>query len=281
MELLASSNCGGSVTCLETNLNVRRRCGQAIVLVAVSIVALVAAGCASFDDARQSALGLADLERPLNRTPPSEFGGDVRAELLVEPVAVREGNDLLAHWFSGDDPLQAPSIRDTLFERRWPPAASKEALTASEDWDWTRLWVPSHADLLTPLSVALDTDSSAPDSPWWASAPDLQLDRGAVLPRADLQVVAIDEPPSPRPPAGAQVSPVITSTTMTFPGDLWQGVMKATAVGFLAVVLLVPFGCSVAAGAVCGQPRDQPRRRRAASPLFADLSRAIANVPAH
>lgn len=278
MELLASSNHGGPVTCLETNSNLGRRCGRAIVLFAVSIVALVAAGCASFDDAPRSAIGLADLARPLNSAPPLEFEVDVRAELLVEPVAVLEGNDLLAHWFSGGDPLPAPSMRDTLFERRWPLAASEEALPASDDW--TGLWVPSYADLLTPLSVALDTDSSAPDSPWWASAPDLRLDSAAVLPWADSQVVAFDEPPSPTLP-GALVSPVITSTTMTYPGDVWQGAMKATAVGFLAVILLVPLGCSFAAGVVRGQPRASPRPRRAPSRLLADLSRAIANVPAH
>ncbi len=266
------------MTCLETNLNARRHRGQAIVRVAVSIVALVATGCASFDDAPRSTLGLADLERPLNSAPPSEFGVDVRAELLVEPVAVLEGNDLLAHWFSGGDPLQAPSMRDTSFERRWPLAASEEALAASDDW--TGLWAPSYADLLTPLSVALDTDSSAPDSPWWASAPDLQLESAAVLPRADTQVVAIGKPPSPTP-RGAMVSPVITSTTGTLPGDVWQGVMKATAVGFLAVILLVPLGCSLAAGAVRGRPRASPRARRAPSRLLAELSRAIANVPAH
>ncbi len=279
MELLASSNRGGSVTCLETNLNVPRRCGRANVRVAVSIVALVATGCASFDDAPRSTIGLAHLARPLNSTPPSEFGGDVRAELLVEPVAVLEGNALLAHWLSGDDPLQALSMRDTLFERRWPLAASEAAWAASDDW--TGLWAPSDADLLTPLSVALDTDSSAADSPWWASAPDLQLDSTAILPRAESQVVAIDEPPLPTPLAGAQVLPVITSTTTTFPGDVWQGVMKATAVGFLAAILLVPFGCSFAARAVRGQPRAGPRARRAPSRLLADLSRAIANVPAH
>ncbi|MEE9129222.1 MAG: hypothetical protein V3T84_04330 [Phycisphaerales bacterium] len=279
MELLASSNHGGPTTCLETNVNVRRRCGQAIVLVTVSIVALVATGCASLE-APQSAIGLADLERPLNSAPPTEFGVDVLAELLVEPVAVLEGNDLVAHWFSGGDPLQAPSMRDTLFERRWPLAASEEALAASDDWDWTRLWVPSHADLLTPLSVALDTDSSAADSPWWASAPDVQLARAAVLPRADSQVVAIDEPPS-LTPRGALVLPVITSTTMTFPVEVWPGVMKATAAGFLAAILLVPFGCSFAAGAVRGQPRASPRAKRAPSRFLADLSRAIANVPAH
>ena len=267
------------MTCLETNLNVRRRCGQAIVLVAVSIVALVATGCASFDDAPRSAIGLAKLAPPLNSAPPSEFGVDVQAELLVEPVAVLEGNDLLAHWFSGGDPLPAPSMRDTLFERRWPLAASEEALAASDDW--TGLWVPSYADLLTPLSVALDTDSSARDSPWWASAPDLRLDSAAVSPRADSQVVAIDEPPSPTPLTGALISPVITSTSMTFPGDVWQRAMKATAVGFLAVILLVPLGCSLAAGVVRGQPRASPRAKRAPSGLLADLSQAIANVPAH
>ena len=280
MELLTSSNHGRSVTCLETNSNARRRRGQAIVLVAVSIVGLVATGCASFDDAPRSALGLADLERPLNSAPPTEFGVDVRAKLLVEPVAVLEGNDLLAHWFSGSDPLQAPSVLDTLFDRRRPLAASEAALAASDDW--TRLWVPSHADLLTLLSVALDTDSSAADSPWWASAPDLPLDRAAVLPRTDSPVVAIDEPPSPTPLAGAMVSPVITSTTVTFPVEVWPGVMKATAVGFLAAILLVPVGCSFAAEAVRGQPRaTSPRPRRAPSRLLADLSRAIANVPAH
>ncbi len=278
MELLASSNRGGPVTCLETNSNARRRCGQAIVRVAVSIVALVATGCASFDDAPRSAIGLADLERPLNRAPPTEFGVDVRAELLVEPVAVLESNDLLAHWFSGSDPLQAPNVLDTLFERRRPLAASEAALAASDDW--TGLWAPSYADLLTPLSVALDTDSSAPDSPWWTSTPDLQLESAAVLPRADSQVATFDEPPSPTP-RGALVSPVISSTTMTFPEDVWQGVMKATAVGFLAVILLVPLGCSFATGVVCGQPRASPRPRRAPSRLLADLSRAIANVPAH
>ena len=278
MELLTSSNHGRSVTCLETNSNARRRRGQAIVLVAVSIVGLVATGCASFDDAPRSALGLADLERPLNSAPPTEFGVDVRAKLLVEPVAVLEGNDLLAHWFSGSDPLQAPSVLDTLFDRRRPLAASEAALAASDDW--TRLWVPSHADLLTLLSVALDTDSSAADSPWWASAPGLQLDSATVLPRADSQVVAIDEPPSPTPP-GALVSPVITSTTMIFPVEVWQGVMKGTAVAFLAAILLVPFGCSFATGLVCGQSRAGPRPRRAPSRLLADLSRAIANVPAH
>lgn len=278
MELLASSNRGGSVTCLETNLNVGRRCGRAIVLVAVSIVALVATGCASFDDAPRSTLGLAHLARPLNSAPPSEFGVDVQAELLVEPVAVLEGNDLLAHWFSGGDPLQAPSMRDTSFERRWPLAASEEALAASDDW--TGLWVPSYADLLTPLSVALDTDSSAADSPWWVSAPNLQLERAAVLGRADSLVATFDEPPAPMPP-GALVSPVIRSTTMTFPGAVSQGAMKATAVGFLAVILLVPLGCSLAAEAVRGQPRASPRARRAPSRLLADLSRAIANVPAH
>lgn len=267
------------MTCLETNLNARRRCGRVIVLVVVSIVTLVATGCASFDDAPRSAIGLADLERPLNRAPPSEFGVDVRVELLVEPVAVLEGNALLAHWFSGGDPLQAPSMRDTLFERRWPRAASEEALAASDDW--TGLWASSYADLLTPLSVALDADSSAPDSPWWASAPDLPLDSAAVLSRADSQVVAIDEPPLPTPLAGALVSPVITSTTTTVPGDVWQGVMKATVVGFLAVILLVPFGCSFATGVVCGQPRAGRRAKRAPSRLLADLSRAIANVPAH
>ena len=278
MELLALSNRGGSLTCMETNLNVRRRWGQAIVRVAVSIVALVATGCASFDAAPRSTLGLADLERPLNSAPPSEFGVDVLSELLVEPVAVLEGNDLLAHWFSGGDPLQAPGIRDSLFERRWPLAASEEALAASDDW--TGLWAPSYADLLTPLSAALDTDSSAADSPWWASAPGLQLDSATVLPRADSQVVAIDEPPSPTPP-GALVSPVITSTTMIFPVEVWQGVMKGTAVAFLAAILLVPFGCSFATGLVCGQSRAGPRPRRAPSRLLADLSRAIANVPAH
>ena len=279
MELLASSNRGGPVTCLETNLNVRRRCGRVVVRVAVSIVALVATGCASFGGAPRSAIGLADLARPLNSAPPSELEVDVRAELLFEPVAVLEGNDLLAHWFSGGDPLPAPSMRDTLFERRWPLAASEEALPASDDW--TGLWAPSYADLLTPLSAALNTGSSAPDSPWWASAPDLRLDSAAALPRADSQVVAIDEPPSPTPLTGALVSPVITSTSMTFPGDVWQGVMKATAVGFLAVILLVPLGCSFAAGVVRGQPRASPRARRAPSRLLADLSRAIANVPAH
>ncbi len=266
------------MTCLETNSNVGRRCGQAVVFVAVPIVALVAAGCASFDDAPRSAIGLADLERPLNRAPPSEFGVDVRAELLVEPVAVLEGNDLLAHWFSGGDPLQAPNVLDTLFERRRPLAAREEALAASDDG--TGLWAPCYADLLTLLSVALDTDSSAAGSPWWASAPDLQLDSAAVLPRADSQVATFDEPPSPTLP-GALVLPVITSTTMTFPGDLWPGVMKATAVGFVAAILLVPLGCSFAAGVVRGRPRAGPRARRAPSRLLADLSRAIANVPAH
>jgi hypothetical protein len=280
MELLASSNRGGSVTCLETNLHVGRRCGQAIVRVAVSIVALVATGCASFDGAPRSAIGLADLEHPLDSAPPSEFGVDVVAELLIEPVAVLEGNDLLAHWLSGGDPLQAPSMRDTLFERRWLLAASEEEALAASD-DWTRLWALSDADLLTPLSVALDTDSSAADSPWWASASDLQLDSAAVLPRADSQVVAIDEPPSPAPPGALVVPVVVGSTPLTVGSDLWQGVLQATAVGFLAVVLLVPLGCSFAAGAVRGQPRAGPRARRAPSRLLADLSRAIANVPAH
>ena len=279
MELLASSNRGGSLTCLETNLNVGRRCGRAIVLVAVSIVALVAAGCASFNAAPRSAIGLANLARPLNNAPPSELEGDVLAERFVEPVAVLEGNASLAHWFSGADPLQAPGMRDALFERRRPLGASEEVLAAFDDW--TGLWVPSHADLLTPLSLALDTDSSALDSPWWASGPDLLLDHAAVLPPADSQAVAIDEPLSPTPLTGAMVSPVITSTTMTFPGDVWPGVMKATAVVFLAVILLIPLGCSFAAGVVCGQPRAGPRPKRAPSRLLADLSRAIANVPAH
>jgi len=256
----------------------RCRCGQAIVLVAVSIVALVATGCASFGDAPRSAIDLADLERPLDSTPATEFGVDVRAELSVEPVAVRRDNDLLAHWFSGGDPLQAPSMHNTLFERPWPLAASEEAWAPS---DGTRLWAPSHADLLTLLSVALDTDSSAPDSPWWASAPDLQLDDAGVLPRADSPVVAIDTPPSPHPLSGALISPLITSTTTTLPGELWQNIMKATAVGFVAVILLVPLGCSFAAGAMRGQPRAGPRARRAPNRLLADLSRAIANVPAH
>ena len=267
------------MTCLETNLNVRRRCGQAIVLVAVWIVALVATGCASFDAAPRSALGLADLEPPLNSAPPTKFGVDVRVERLVEPVAVLEGNALLAHWFSGGDPLQAPSMRDTLFERRWPLVASEEALAASDGW--TGLGAPSYADLLTPLSVALDTDWSAADSPWWASAPDLLLDSAAVLPPADSQVVAIDEPRAPARLTGARVLPVKASTTMTLPGHLSQGVMKATAVGFLAVILLVPLGCSLVAGAVRGRPRAGPRARRAPSRLLADLSRAIANVPGH
>ena len=279
MELLASSNCEGSMTCMETNLNVVRRCGRAIARIAVSIVVLVATGCASFDAAPRSAIGLADLEPPLNSTPPLEFEVDVVAELLVEPVAVLEGNALLAHWFSGADPLQAPGVSDTLFERRWPLAASEEAWAASDDW--TGLGAPSYADLLTPWSVALDTDSSAPDSPWWASAPDLPLESAAVLPQADSQVGTFDEPPAPTPLTGALVAPVITSTTVTFPGHVSQGVMKATAVGFLAVILLVPLGCSFATGIVCGQPRASPRARRAPSRLLADLSRAIANVPAH
>ncbi len=278
MELLASSNRGGPVKCLATNLNVDRRCGRAIVLVAVSIVALVDAGCASFDDASRNAIGLADLKRPLDSAPPSDFGVDVRAELLVEPVAVLGGKDLLAHWFSGGDPLQAPSMHNTLFERPWPLAASEEAWTASDDG--TRLWAPSHADLFTLLSGALDTDSSALDSPWWASAPDLQLDSAAVLPRADSQVATFDEPPSPTSP-GALVSPVTNSTTMILPVAVWQSVMKATAVGFLAVILLVPLGCSFAAEAVRGHPRAGPRAKRAPSRLLAELSRAIANVPAH
>ena len=280
MELLASSNREGSMTCMETNLNAGRRCGQAIVLVAVSIVALVATGCASFDAAPRSAIGLADLEPPLNSAPPLEFEVYVVAELLVEPVASLEGNALLAHWFSGDDPLQAPGMRDTLFERRWPLDANEEEAIVSFD-DWTRFWVPSQADLLTRLSVALDADSSAADSPWWASAPDLPPESAAVLPPADSQAVAFDEPPAPTPLTGAMVSPVITSTTVTFPGHVLQGVMKATAVGFLAVILLVPLGCSFATGIVCGQPRASPRARRAPNRLLADLSRAIANVPAH
>ncbi len=274
MELLASSNLRGSVTCLETNLNVGRRCGRAIVPVALSIVALVATGCASFDDAPQSALGLVDLERPLNSAPPLEGEVEVLAGLLVEPVASLEGNDLPTYWFSESDPLQAPSVSDTLFEQRWPLAASEEAIVSSDDW--TRFWVPGHEYLLTPVSVALDVDSSAPVLPWWASTPDLLLDSAGVLPRADSQVAAIDEPPSPTL-LGTQVLPVITLTTMSFPGEVWQGVMKATAVGFLAVILLVPLGCSFATGVVCGQPRA----RRAPSRLLADLSRAIANVPAH
>ena len=266
------------MTCLETKLNVGRRRGLAIVLVAVSIVVLVATGCASLD-APRSTIGLVDLARPLNSTPPLEFEVDVLAGLLVEPVAVLEGNDLPAHRFGGDNPLEAPSMRDTLFDRRWPLAASEDVLAASDDW--TRFWVPSQADLLTLLSVALDVDSTALDSPWWASGPDLQLESAPVLPRADSQVATFDKPPAPTPLTGSLVSPVIPSTTVIFPGHVLQGVMKASAVGFMAVILLVPLGCSFATGVVCGQPRASPRARRAPSRLLADLSRAIANVPAH
>ncbi len=281
MELLASSNRGGPLTCLKANANVARLWGPRVVIVAASITALSATGCASFD-APQSAISLADLERPVVGVADGGLG-----------VA---GNVLPAWWFAQVDPLDSPNVGDLFsvlnsaanvrrsdagdapFQPTWPVYMDDDVSVADTG---AGFGAPRDEDLPTSPSTSVDAEPAGPDRPLSAPSTDLLSDIGSGLGSANLPVVRFGGPPSPTPLTGALVLPVITSTTMTFPGEVWQGVMTATAVGFLAAILLVPLGCSFVAGAVRAQPRDQPRRKRAPSRLLAELSRAIANVPAH
>lgn len=268
------------MTCLETNLNVGRLWGSRIVIVAATITVLSNTGCASID-APPSAISLADVERLIVAV--ADDGLDVA------------GNVLLARWFAQDDPLDSPSVgylfsvvnsatnvrrsgaREAPFQPAWPVYVDDDVLTAD-----TGAGVGALADehLPTLISFAVDTEPAVPDRQRSASSTDLLLDSAAVVPWGYPQVFAIDGPPSSTPP-GALVLPVIGSTLLTVRGNPWPGVMKASAGGFLAAILLVPFGCSFAAGAVCRQPRAGPRARHPPSCLLADLTRAIANVPAH
>ena len=268
MELLTSSNRGGPKQCLRTNPNVDRLWGKPVALVAASISALLATGCVSLN------------------APPSPF---------------RLAEDEPLHIASVGDPYSAfislVTVRDsdtrrTLFEQGGllgGPFVVDQALSASDNGAW--LLAPNDGVVAPPISFAIDFDPFAIDPHLWVSHTDLRLEFETVaapeiepaIKLADFQVVPADVQPAFAAPVGTLISPVANSRILISRQDVWQSVMKATAAGFLAVVLLVPLGCSFAAEVVGSRRRTRPRRRRAIRRApglpMGSLSRAIANVP--
>ena len=64
------------------------------------------------------------------------------------------------------------------------------------------------------------------------------------------------------------------------PGDLAEVFVQSSGIAFLASVLLVPFGCSYAAGSLYGHPRDGPQRARGYDRCRASFSRTRKRGPA-
>lgn len=280
MEPLASSNRGGLLKCLKAKVNVDRRWGMPVApvaLVAASISALLATGCVSLD-APPSPASLVELEPPSTSEDHS---------LHVASIGDTFSAFISAASVRGSDP------RATLLEPSGPlggPLIANEALSASDNGAW--LFALNFSLVSDPISVAIDTDPFGIVPEFRVSPTDFLLDLNlaaaalveGVAELADSQVAPFDVRPAIAAPTETLVSPVVSSMTMTPRRDVWQGVMKATAVGFLAVVMLVPLGCSFAAGVVCSQPRAGPRRRasrRISGRFLGGLSRAIASVPAH
>ncbi len=277
MELLASSNRGGPLKCLKANVNADRGCRMPVALVAVSISALLATGCVSLD------------------APPSPFGSvgpvDLERSSSSEDLSLYIGS--VGDTFSaliGAASVRSSGTRETFFEPRAPlngPVVANRALSVSDNRAWQ--FAPNDSVTATPISVAVDLDPTGFDPHSWMFPTDLLAEPDPAaeseVELADARVFLVDARPLLIAPTRTLVSPMLSSTTTTTYRDVWQGVMKATAVGFLAVVLMVPVGCSFAAGVVCTQPRAGPRRRRAirqgSGRFLAGLSRAIANVPAH
>ena len=253
MDLLTASNCGGLKQCFKADVNVDRRRGRSVALVTALMSVLLATGCVSFDAPPRPA-SLVDLERP--------------------PISHVESSD----------------SHVTLFKSREPPVAN-QALSIADNNDW--LFAPNDLFVATPMSVATDFDWFRIDRHLWFLQTNLlaefeTVSADSVVPVVKLtkaQPVPVDVRSTLAVPVGSPISPVVSSRILIPRQDLWQGVMKATAVGFLAFVLLVPIGCSFVAGFVCSQPQAGPRRRRArrrtSDRFLVGLRQAIANVPAH
>lgn len=270
MELLVSSNSGEPQKCLRAKVNVDRLWGKPVALVAASIGALLTTGCVSLN-APPSPFRLVEND------PPHIASVEDPSSALISPATVR-GSD----------------TRRTLFDPNGlfgPPLVVNQAFSASDNGAWP--FAPNDLVMTPPISFAIDFDPLGFDPHLWVSQTDLRLELASVaapgmepaMELADFQVMPADVQPAFAAPVGTLTSPVANSKILISRQDVWQNVMKATAVGFLAVVLLVPKGCSFVVEVLCGQPRAGPRRRRArrrAPDLcMSSLSRAIANVPSH
>ena len=270
MELLASSNREGPPKCFKSNVNVDRLCGKPVALVAAAITVLLTTGCVTLD------------------APPSSIG--LAAD---EPVHIANVGDPLLAFISAAN-VRVSNTRQTLFEPRSPLVAN-QAMLVPDNGAWL---FGSNDGVVAPLlSTAIDSAPIGIDPHFWESQTDLRLEFESELAvvmepaeeLAGLPGVPVVVQPVLAAPVGTLPSPVASSMESISRQDLWQSVMKATAVGFLAFVLLVPMGCSFVAGVVCGQPRASPKpkpkrhwgRRRESGQLFVGLRHAIANVPAH
>ena len=270
MELLTTSNRGGPQKCLKTNANVDRLMGKPVVIVAASISALLTTGCVSLG-APPSPFHLVENDSPHIASVEDSYPA------FISPAAVR-GSDTRRTLFEPNGPLSGPLFLN-------------QALAASNNGAW--LFAPNDLVLAPPISVTTDFDPFGIDPHLWVSQTDLRLEFESVAApgmepateEADFQVVPADAQPAFAAPVGTLISPVLSSRVLISHQDAWQSVMKVTAVGFLAVVMLVPMGCSFVSGVVCGQPRAGPRRRRAGRRApdlrMSSLSRAIANIPSH
>ena len=266
MDLLTSLNHGGRQKCLQANANVDRRWGKQVALIAAATSALLTTGCVSLN-APPSSIRLAE-DDPLH--------------------TASVGVPLLG--FVGAANGRISNTRQTLFE----PSSRlllNQTSSASDNGAW--LFTPYDAVAAPPISVAIDFTPFGVDSHLWKPQTDLRLEIESVAalglePVAELtdsHRVPVEVQPTIAAPVEALISPAVSSRILIPRQDLWQSVMKATAVGFLAFVLLVPIGCSFVAGFVCSQPRAGPRRRRArrrsSDRFLVSLRQAIANVPAH
>lgn len=107
-----------------------------------------------------------------------------------------------------------------------------------------------------------------------ASFGDLDLLTSPLL--IDIDAALFDEPPDMMTTNPARPAITMTSTT-----SLIEVFMRSTAIAFLAAVLLVPVGCSFAAGTLYGWPRDGPQPAADTGHVLDDLSRLLANVPSY
>ena len=268
MELLASSNRGGPPKCFKANVNVDRHCGKRVALVAAAITVLLTTGCVTLD-APPSSIRLAEDD-------PSHIAS--------------VGDPLLA--FISAANVRVSNTRQMLFEPSRPLVAN-QALSVLDNGVW--LFGPNDGVVTSPILAAIDAAPIGIDPHFWESQTELRLEFESELalvmePEEELagsELFPVVVQPVFAASVGMLTSPVVGSKSKELISrqDLWQSAMKATAVGFLAFVLLVPMGCSFVAGVMCGQPRAGPRRhwgrRRESGRLFVGLRHAIANVPAH
>ncbi len=165
-------------------------------------------------------------------------------ELIAPPPAL----------FDGRGPLRAPDGFDDLFNQGgWlygPGPSELRGVLDDHDEPW-RSPVWAHG------TFSLDGQAAAADAAdGLFGVQTLPTYADIVLPHETLAILA------PRP---------VRPAPKRHPVDPVQVALQMTAIFFLATVILVPFGCSFAAGALYGHPRDGPHADGSAA---ADRSRA-------